>query len=166
MKLRTKKSWEKIGKFHHHGINIPLSAIWTKKSCGNGEFLDLIPLVDFLSEIKFDILQLLPLNDTGLDSSPYNAVSSIALHPIYISLHSLPYIPENLKAEIKSLQQLTYQKQLPYSDILNKKYKWLKEYLKKVGSFIKQEKNYQSFIQSNSWLTDYALFKIFKKKKQ
>ena len=76
-----KAAWEKIGKRNHHGIQVPLLSIWTEKSCGNGEFLDLIPLIDFLSKVGMDILQLLPLNDSGPDASPYNALSSTALHP-------------------------------------------------------------------------------------
>ena len=84
-KLPTSKIWEKIGATHHHGILIPLLSIWTEKSSGNGEFLDLIPLIDWISSLGMDVLQLLPLNDTGVDPSPYNALSSTALHPIYLS---------------------------------------------------------------------------------
>jgi len=77
-----------------HGINIPLASIRTEKSSGIGEYLDLIPLIDWCAEIGLDIIQLLPLNDSGHDPSPYNAQSMYALHPIYLRLENGPEFPE------------------------------------------------------------------------
>ena len=115
--LQTKagKGWKKVGVKHHHGIQIPLLSIWTEKSFGNGEFLDLILLINFLSDVGMDILQLLPLNDSGADPSPYNALSSTALHPIYLSLHALPY----LNSPLPNFNSET--KRIPYWDLLDRK---------------------------------------------
>ena len=92
--MRTDPQWEKIGRRPHHGIIIPLFALHSKKSCGIGEFFDLIPLIDWCKSLKFDVIQLLPLNDSGNDQSPYNPISSCALDPIYLSLADLPEVPE------------------------------------------------------------------------
>ena len=158
--LQTKagKGWKKVGIKHHHGIQVPLLSLWTHQSCGNGEFLDLIPLIDFLAEVGMDVLQLLPLNDSGIDPSPYNALSSTALHPIYLSLHALPYLNE-------PLPDLTVKtKRLPYWKILNKKLAFLNRYIDKVGDQLRSDKNYQALIQSSPHLYDYALFKVLKDK--
>ena len=72
------------------GAAVPVSALKTKKSCGAGEFLDLIPFADFCKSAGLSIIQLLPINDTGTDSSPYNALSAFALHPLYIRLEEIP----------------------------------------------------------------------------
>ena len=80
-----KPIWDSIGWLPHHGINVPLLSIWTKSSSGHGDFLDLIPLIDWVSSTGFDIIQLLPLNDSGLDPSPYNPQSSLALNPVYLN---------------------------------------------------------------------------------
>ncbi|MBM3192195.1 MAG: 4-alpha-glucanotransferase, partial [Chlamydiae bacterium] len=85
------KQWSLIGLRHHHGIALPLGALHTHNSSGIGEYLDLIPLINFCSDVGLDVIQLLPLNDSGDDPSPYNALSSKALHPIYLSLHALPF---------------------------------------------------------------------------
>lgn len=151
-----KSPWEKIEKKHHHGIQVPLLSLWTEKSSGNGEFLDLIPLIDFLSATGMDMLQLLPLNDSGLDPSPYNALSSTALHPIYLSLHALPYLqntPPTFKIESK---------RLPYFEILDRKLDFLKGYVHAVGGQIISSKEYQSFIEKNHHLYDYAHYKALK----
>jgi len=152
------KGWKRVGLKHHHGIQIPLLSIWTSQSCGNGEFLDLIPFIDFLSELGMDVLQLLPLNDSGQDASPYNALSSTALHPIYLSLHALPYLKTPLpKIKIKT-------KRIPYQEILKQKLRFLKNYIDEVGDKIRSEENYHSFIATSPHFYDYSLYKVLKDK--
>lgn len=157
--LETKagKGWKKVGVKHHHGIQVPLLSLWTEKSSGNGEFLDLIPLIDFLADIGMDILQLLPLNDSGSDPSPYSALSASALHPIYLSLHALPY----LKAPLPYLTVKT--KRLDYWTILKTKLHFLKSYVKECSKKIQAEEGYQTFIQASSHLNAYALYHVLKK---
>jgi 4-alpha-glucanotransferase len=149
-------AWKIIEKKHHHGIQVPLLSLWTEKSSGNGEFLDLIPLIDFLSEVGMDILQLLPLNDSGSDASPYNALSSTALHPIYLSLHALPFLNRSLPTfKITS-------NRLPYYDILERKLEFLKSYVQEVGDKIISSQEYQSFASKNPHLETYARYKVLK----
>jgi 4-alpha-glucanotransferase len=81
--MKTDAHWERIGLKNHHGIALPLFSLWTQK--GPATFLDLIPLIDWCASLGFDVVQLLPLNDTGDDPSPYRAISSCALDPRYLS---------------------------------------------------------------------------------
>lgn len=69
---------------YHNGINVPLFALRTATSGGIGEFPDLIPLINWAVSQGLDTLQILPINDSGLDSSPYNIQSAFALNPLYI----------------------------------------------------------------------------------
>ena len=85
------------------GTAVPVSALYSKKSCGVGEFSDLIPFADFCKKAGLHIIQLLPVNDTGTDSSPYNALSAFALHPLYICLDDIPDA-HTFKAEIEKLR--------------------------------------------------------------
>ncbi len=100
----TGPAWASIGIHTHHGINFPLSSLHSKHSCGIGEFLDLIPIIDWCHRLKMDVIQLLPLNNVEGDPSPYNAFSSCALNSIYLSLHALPYLERQpqLKKNSKS----------------------------------------------------------------
>jgi 4-alpha-glucanotransferase len=78
--------WEKVGVRPHHGIAVPLASIWSRNSLGSGEILDLLLLIDLVKEVGMDLIQLLPIHDSGNEASPYHILSSHAIDPIYISL--------------------------------------------------------------------------------
>ncbi len=160
----AEKAWKKVGVTHHHGIAIPLISIRTKSSSGNGEFYDLFPLIDYCANIGMDIIQLLPLNDSDEDPSPYNALSSCALHPIYLSLNKLPYLTDALKQDLHLLEKFNHTKRIDYQALLSAKKLWLKKYLYVAEDKIKNEKKYSEFCAKNQWLKEYALFKTLKEK--
>jgi hypothetical protein len=64
------------------GVAIPVSALRSRSSCGIGEFPDLVLLGEWCLRTGLDLIQILPVNDSGLDASPYNAHSAFALNPI------------------------------------------------------------------------------------
>lgn len=74
---------------NRHGICVPLFSLWTKR--GPATYLDLIPLINWCADVGLGLLQLLPLNNTGTDPSPYNLVSSVDLHPKYCAPGSSAY---------------------------------------------------------------------------
>src|SRR5690606_20150223 len=115
--MKTTAHWEKIGISHHHGICVPLFSLRTKNSPDMGEFFDLFLLIDWCKKVRFDCLQLLPLNDTGDDLSPYNPVSAFAIDPTYLCLRDLP--------NGKKLPDLTG---LDRIKIKEKKLQWLRVY--------------------------------------
>lgn len=157
-------NWQAINIKNHHGIITPIFSLRTKASSGIGEYLDLLPLIDWCSEIGFDVLQLLPINDTGLDPSPYNALSANALHPIYISLHSLPNLnkyPE-LLARLNEFQELNELPRVDYLNVLNKKESFLRYYFDNEFDSISTTLAYLEFVTQNPWVMAYALFKYFK----
>lgn len=155
------KGWKTIGVRHHHGFSVFLSALRSETSRGIGEYLDLIPMIDWCQQIGMDIIQLLPLNDSGLDPSPYNAVSSCALHPIYLKINALPYLDE-FPALQKTTETLTAYNALPhiaYHDVLMAKMQWLQAYLREVGPRFVKSPEFQEFKSTHPWLETYALFK-------
>lgn len=160
----AKEQWNKIGIYHHHGFDLPLSALHSKNSCGIGEFLDLIPTIDLCKQLKMDVLQLLPLNDSGNDPSPYNAQSSCALNPIYLSLYKLPYLDEfpALKKELENLQELTKSQKIAYHHVKIQKLYWLRLYFFNVGAKLVKQDDFQQFVKENDWVISYGLFKVLK----
>ncbi|MBS0625469.1 MAG: 4-alpha-glucanotransferase [Verrucomicrobia bacterium] len=157
--MKTEKHWERIGLKPHHGIALPLSALRTKKSCGIGEFSDLIPLIDWCKNLGFDCLQLLPLMDTGDDASPYNPISSCALDPIYLSLADLPGAHFLNLDELKTFTKLP---RVAIRELKHVKLEWLYRYFKQAFEAVSQEKSYLLFVESHPWLLPYALFKAYK----
>lgn len=130
--------WKKIGTSPKHGICIPLFSLHTKHSCGIGEFLDLLPLITWCQEHGFHVIQLLPLNDTGDDSSPYNCISSVALNPIHLSLSRLPFVKEmpHSESKLQEMQRLCQYTCIPYKTLRPLKWDFLYHYYlysKKIG---------------------------------
>ena len=72
------------------GIAVPLGALCSQKCPAVGDFPALKDFADFCQKSGIDVIQLLPVNDTGFQSSPYSALSATALHPLYIRIENLP----------------------------------------------------------------------------
>lgn len=156
--------WRTIGVRHHHGIDVPLFSLRSQKSCGLGEFPDLLPLIDWCKELGLDVIQLLPLNDGGLDSSPYCAMSDSALNPLHLGLTSLPYLDKmpHAQEQLKELQNLSLTQRIDYNAVREKREAFLRSYYQNVGQLVTGTYDYLLFQSSNPWLTPYALFKAIK----
>lgn len=164
----TYQHFKKIGIYPRHGIALPLFSLRTKQDSGIGEYLDLLPLIDWLSDLGMNILQLLPINDTGHDPSPYSALSSCALNPVYLSLHRLPLIEnhphliDEIKAFCKSNDLLESNPSVNWKKVREFKEPFLAKYFELVFHKIRKTDHYQVFITQNSWIYEYALFKTLK----
>ncbi len=157
--------WKKIGVYPHHGVCIPLFSLHSEKSCGIGEYLDLIPMIDWCHEIGLDVIQLLPLNDTGLGTSPYSALSAYALNPIHLSLNDLPEIDTLAYAREKlaKIHYWTGTERVKYHIVRELKFAFLREYASLHFPQIAESAAYKIFFEANQkWLEPYSLFKAIK----
>ncbi|MBN2444148.1 MAG: 4-alpha-glucanotransferase [Spirochaetales bacterium] len=156
----------KFGSLDHFytGVAIPVSSLRSDTSCGSGEFSDLILLGKWCKSVGIEIIQILPINDTGLNNSPYSAISALALHPIFIRLQELPEAAAFLP-EIDQFRQ-TYENspRLLYSEVLERKLDFLKRIFKKNSESIKNSEEVNKWIAENPWIKPYAVFFHFKKK--
>ena len=155
------------------GISIPLGALCTKKNTVIGEYTVLPELAKFCKKAGIGLIQLLPVNDTGTQSSPYSGLSAFALHPIYIDLTALPEF-EALYAEDKKFKKdydafvkdnpYDGKKRYNYSAILNKKDELLRA-LYQTTDIAKTEKpsdELTKWIKNNPWIVNYAVYKNLK----
>jgi len=149
--VKTDLHWKKVGLFPHHGICVPLFSLQAQKGCGIGEFLDLIPLIQWCKKVGFDCLQLLPLNDQGMDQSPYNPLSSCALDPIYLSLRELP--------GAKGFD--LFESKLERRELKKLKLSWLRRYFEEN---FEKTKEHDQFLEKHAWLTSYAKFMTLKER--
>ncbi len=158
------KQWARIGAFPHHGINVPLFSLRTQQSSGIGEFPDLFPLIPWCKEIGLDIIQLLPLNDTGMETSPYSALSAFALNPIHLGLAQLPHVTEysDLQAMLLDLQALNKTQRVDYAKTHAAKNCFLHKYYNHAAKAMMASSECKVFISQNPWLCEYALFKTLK----
>ncbi|MFM8788988.1 MAG: 4-alpha-glucanotransferase, partial [Chthoniobacterales bacterium] len=74
------------------GILAPLFALRSERDLGVGDTESLKELVDWASAHGFGLVQVLPINETGGDNSPYNIISSLALDPTTVATN-----PEAIK---------------------------------------------------------------------
>jgi 4-alpha-glucanotransferase len=163
------QQWRLIEVRPHHGIVTPLFSLRTQQSCGIGEFPDLIPLSDWMASLRLEIVQLLPLNDTGPETSPYAALSAFALNPLNLGLASLPLLDKMPQAtdRLKELQALTHTQRIDYPLLHQERDAFLSVYFTHVGPLILNTPYYQVFLEENSfWLKSYALFKAVKIERQ
>lgn len=164
-KTPAASQWRQIGVRPHHGICLPLPSLHSEKSCGIGEYCDLIPFIHWCKEVGMDVIQLLPLNDTGLDTSPYSAMSAFALSPLYLSLASLPNfeaVPD-YQAKLAKLQSWNLTQRVKYNIVRELKLAFLREYFKIAFPEVEQTTAYLQFLEEQKhWLFPYALFKSLK----
>ncbi|KAA8497826.1 4-alpha-glucanotransferase DPE2 [Porphyridium purpureum] len=84
--LNIDETFEYAHPWKGSGIAVPVFSLRSERSMGVGEFLDLQEMVDWCVLTGNKIIQVLPVNDTGDDPSPYSANSVFALHPIYMRI--------------------------------------------------------------------------------
>ena len=80
------------------GFVLPLLSLRTDRGpCG--EFPDIAAMARLARSWEMDVVQLLPVNDTGWQTSPYSALSAFALNPIYLSIEDMPELAASRKNE-------------------------------------------------------------------
>ena len=149
--------------FRGAGTAIPVFSLRSEHDFGVGEFYDLMPMADWASQTGQTVLQLLPINDTTMthewmDSYPYNANSTFALHPQFINLPAagVKVTPKykRMRAEFNALPKIDYVK------VNAAKTKLLKEvFAGPDGAAVLASESYRDFYNSNAhWLLPYAVF--------
>ncbi len=156
------------------GLLAPLFAIRSESDLGIGDTRTLIDFIDWASGIGFRLVQLLPINETGNDHSPYNAISSVALDPTTIATTpaDLPDLSEEAFRAIVAEIDLDALRSGP---VLYEQVKPLKNRLLRAA-FARFEANSESSDNERArqfrawqkehahWLGGYALFRWLKEK--
>lgn len=75
------------------GILAPVSALRGEEDLGIGDTAALVEFAGWAAKKGFGLIQILPVNETGSDHSPYNIVSSMAFEPSTIATNPR-WLPE------------------------------------------------------------------------
>lgn len=146
------------------GLLVPVFAIRTEDDLGVGDTEGVKQMVDWCARHGFHVLQLLPINETGEDNSPYNAISAIALDPTTIAI-SPKHLPDLTQEQFDSIANAQTRAELRKGRVKYRTVKPLKLKLLRAAfeSFQKAPANrrdrFQSFCEHSPWLDDYALFR-------
>jgi 4-alpha-glucanotransferase len=154
------------------GLAAPLFSLTTTQSWGIGEFRDFAVLARWAAEARQALIQILPIMELPLaERSPYSALSSMALDPIYIALPALPDF-EAIGGELAfsetdrlALDQVRRSPRVEYAAIRRLKHAWLR---RAFDRFVRLElaratpraRSYRAFVERERWwLEDYAVFR-------
>ena len=163
----TKAHWSRIGLKRRSGVTAPLFSLFSNRSIGIGEIPDLKLLGDWCRRCQMSLIQILPLNDVGMNFRPYDADSAFALEPVYLSLRDL--VGVNTKRYQTALKALSRSYPVRYDERVDYKIKKAKmdllwKIFKDVRAFEKKP-SYRKFLRESAfWLEDYALYKALKER--
>lgn len=144
------------------GIVVPLFSLRSKSGFGFGDFGDLSKLISWASSTRMSCIQLLPINDTTRthtwnDSYPYNSISVMALHPLYLDLRQLD-ITLSRKQEIERAR-LNGLPTIDYEGVERIKTELLNIYYATHREELTTNTQYKKFVrQQKEWLLPYAAF--------
>jgi 4-alpha-glucanotransferase len=83
------------------GILVPAFSPRREGDLGIGDTLALREWIDWAAKYHVGFIQLLPINENGADESPYSAISSVALDPIYLAMDATE-IPGLTQADVEN----------------------------------------------------------------
>lgn len=150
------------------GVAVPVSALRGDLDVGVGEFADLPRFGRLCRDSGLQVLQILPINDSGFDSSPYSALSAYALHPIYLRISDLPELADSRTADTVAplLEQMRRNAEarvtVAYHEVLDAKFAILRTIYEAVTRSPSSEREIQEWIGRNDWVKPYAVFRIYK----
>lgn len=154
------------------GLVAPLFSLTTTESWGIGEFRDLAVLARCGAEARQGLIQILPIMEMPTaERSPYSALSSMALDPIYIALPALPDF-DAIGGELAfdnrdrlALEEVRQSPRVAHAAIRRLKDTWLR---RSFDRFVRLEaangtaraRSYRAFVEREQWwLEDYAVFR-------
>ena len=148
------------------GVAVPVFSLKSNDSFGIGEFNDLKHLADWCQKVGLKIIQILPINDTHTDGSwnnsyPYKAISTKALHPIYLNLSKMGTLYNENDKEYFDRQRdiLNAKDYVDYPQVIKVKYEFFKKIFSQTWNEVRNSYDYHVFFEKNKeWLAPYAEF--------
>ena len=151
------------------GLLAPVFALRGKHDLGVGDVGALREFVHWAAKHGFGVVQILPVNETGNDNSPYNAISSVALDPLTIEFtaKALPDLSAAAIKKITGAADLAGLREGPvkYPEVKALKRQLLEHAFAKftAGSWKKNDQRARAFREFRAdqaaWIEAYALFR-------
>jgi 4-alpha-glucanotransferase len=154
---------------HRAGINVPLFSLRSSRSWGIGEIGDIPAFAEWLREANQSVLQILPLNELApSESSPYSALSAMAIDPQFISIWMMEdadVYERGWRAEIEHVRQST---KIDYKSVRDLKTRVLRASFERfiAGEWVLDTGNagaLRAFVEAESWwLDEYSLYRALR----
>ncbi len=150
------------------GVSVPVAALRTLDDCGVGEFAGLPKLGDWCARTGLEVIQVLPVNDTGSNSSPYSALSAYALHPLYLRLQDLPGV-ERQDSDIRAFQSAARDREsqqaghFDHGQVLSFKLLIAERVFNDNLTSIRVDPAFKDWLAANPWVRPYSVFTSLKR---
>jgi len=154
------------------GVLIPLSSIPSSRSWGIGEIGDIETISRWLDAAGQRILQLLPINEMPPgESSPYSALSAMAIDPQFITLDQVEDFTElcgeeSLEASLRRrIDTVRASSRILYSEVRDLKHVVLRRCFARfkaidLGGGTRRAAAFHAYVAEQSWwLYEYGLFR-------
>ena len=154
------------------GALIPLFSVPSSQSWGIGEIGDIAPTVRWLEAAGIRILQLLPINEMPPgETSPYSALSAMAIDPQFITLGAVEDFAEiggeeKLEAPLRArLDAARIAPRIQYAEVRDLKDVVLRRCFARfktidLAAGTKRADAFRAYVDEQGWwLDDYALFR-------
>jgi 4-alpha-glucanotransferase len=148
------------------GVLAPLFALRGSQDLGIGDVGALREFVDWAAETGFGVVQLLPVNETGNDHSPYNAISSVAIDPTTLEMGAVPDLLEEDFEELAPEVEMQVLRTGPvkYAEVKAVKRRLLRRAFERFSELPRtgeRAEGFQEFVRKQrAWLKPYALFRV------
>ncbi len=152
------------------GILVPVFSLRGENDLGIGDVRTLHDFVNFAAETGFGFVQLLPVNETGPDNSPYNAISSVAIEPMTLdcSPDGLKDLSKETFAEVLSVHdpEALREGAVQYAEVRRLKHDLLRRAYERFCETVLHKvdtraASFEAFCRDESgWLNDYCLFRF------
>lgn len=159
----------------HSGLTVPLFSLASRQGWGLGEFADLPMFARWMMEAGQSVVQILPINEMPPgETSPYSAMTAMALDPIYITMSQVADfagLGGDLAldgAETAEIARLRTALRIDYASIRRLKDRWLR---RSFDRFLRLEVSrgslraalFDAFTREQAWwLNDYTLFRALR----
>ncbi len=152
------------------GIVVPVAGLRSARSAGVGDFADLSGFAAYLGSNDVRVLQLLPVNDSGGQSSPYSSLTAFALHPIYAAIDKLPewkLATKGIKTELEALQEPeaalgARTDRFDYDAVLKAKLDILRKLFLRRKTELSADGPCMDWIEANPWVPIYSVYRSIK----
>jgi len=154
------------------GVLIPLFSIPSSRSWGIGEIGDIPRLAKWLDAAGQRILQLLPINEMPpAESSPYSALSAMAIDPQFITLDAVEDFAElggeaALEPALRArLDAVRVAPRINYAEVRDLKHAVLRRCFARfkavdLGGGTRRAASFRAYVDEQGWwLNEYALFR-------
>jgi len=114
------------------------------------------------------LIQILPVNDTGFESSPYSSLTAFGLHPLYLRIEELDEFAaagDSVKKRIKKARDnFDKNTRFHHYQVLKEKLEICREIYEASKEQIVKNSALSSWIEQNSWVKQYAVYRRLKEK--